>query len=256
MIITDLRPDAFRFFKVLHRHEINRIGTDITRHGLFIGTNYYFIRLRSDLKDKYRISERKSEPFSLSYCIMDDSFMSAYNSSITCHEIARLHLLSGILFYIRSIISIRNKTDILTVWFVRHLKCDFRCKLTDLVFRIFPDWHKCSRKLFLRQIIECISLVFCSGCGCMKRIASVWKLFDLRIVTGRDIICSDIQASLQERFPFYISITGNTRIRCPSIFIFIYKIINDMFFEFFLKIHNIIRDTDCCCYASGIVYGA
>ena len=88
----------------------------------------------------------------------------------------------------------------------------------------------------------------------MKRIASVWKLFDLRIVTGRDIICSDIQASLQERFPFYISITGNTRIRCPSIFIFIYKIINDMFFEFFLEIHNVIRNIELRCHTPGIIH--
>ena len=70
-------------------------------------------------------------------------------------------------------------------------------------------------------------------------------------MSRRDIIRSDLQTSLQQRFPLHIAVARDTRIGGSSVQIFIYKIINYIFLKFLPEVHHIIsyseafRHTSC-----------
>ena len=70
----------------------------------------------------------------------------------------------------------------------------------------------------------------------------------------RDIIRSDLQTSLQQRFPLYIAVAGNTRIRGPSMQIFIYEIINYIFLKFLPEVHHIISYSEAFCHSSCVLH--
>ena len=65
---------------------------------------------------------------------MNDSFVFSKNLPIRCHEISLTNRSICVFFNKRCIVSIRNKTDILTIRFICHLQSDFFCHLTDLIF--------------------------------------------------------------------------------------------------------------------------
>ena len=134
-----------------------------------------------------------------------------------------------------------------------HRKSRFLRNFTHSCLLIFTDRHQCVPQLLLRQIIQRIGLILRCSNRTADRISSVRKLINSCIMTGCDIICTDLQTALQKRFPFDISVAGNTRIRCTPLKIFLRKIINDILLKFLSEIHNIIRNADPLCHSSGIV---
>ena len=178
------------------------------------------------------------------------------NRSVGKYKITGSDLCIRIFFYIRSIISVRYKTDILTVRFMSDQKTDLICHRTDLVLGIFSDRHQCPGKLFLCKVVKCICLIFCRSCRIADRISSVRKFLYSSVMPGRNVFRTDIKAPLQKRLPFYIAVAGNARVWCSSMQIVIDKIIDHIFFKFFLKIHDIIRDFKCCRHSSCIIHRA
>ena len=117
--------------------------------GLFIGAYDDLVRLRPDVKHEYGVPKRQPQSFPLANGVMNDSLMPPHHRSVGKHKIPRQDPGPGIGFYIRSIVSIRHKADVLAVWLIRHVKADFPCQLANLIFRIFSYWHKGPFQLFL-----------------------------------------------------------------------------------------------------------
>jgi hypothetical protein len=69
-----------------------------------------------------------------------------------------------------------------------------------------------------------------------------------------NIIRADGQAPPEHRFPFHITVAGNTGIRRPARKIFLHKIIHDSALEFFLEIHYIMRNIQLAGHSSGILH--
>ena len=97
-------------------------------------------------------------------------------------------------------------------------------------------------KLKLCQIIKSVGLIL-AGC---HRIAnckpSVLKLTDPCIMSGGNIVCTDLHAPFQQCFPFHIAVTGNAGVGGSPGKIFLHKIIHHILFKFLFKIHHVIRD--------------
>ena len=135
-------------------------------------------------------------------------------------------------------------------------KTYFICHCTDLIFCIFSNRHQCLRKLILCKVIKCICLIFCRSRRITDCISSVRKFLYSGVMPGRNVFRTDIKAPLQKRLPFYIAVAGNARVWCSSMQIVIDKIIDHIFFKFFLKIHDIIRDFKSCRHSSCIIHRA
>ena len=59
---------------------------------------------------------------------------------------------------------------------------------------------------------------------------------DSCIVSCSNVICSYFKTSLKKRFPLYITVAGDTWIRCTAFFIFVNKIVD--YITFFFLISN------------------
>lgn len=88
---------------------------------------------------------------------------------------------------------IRYKTDILTVMLCGNRKSDLLCNLADMWLIVIAHRHKRMGKLLLRQIVKCIGLILCRCDGIADRIAAIRQLHDTRIVSGGNIIRTDLQ---------------------------------------------------------------
>ena len=71
-------------------------------------------------------------------------------------------------------------------------------------------------QLLLGQIVKSIGLILCCCGRILNGIPAIGQVFNLCIMTGCNIVCSDIKTALQQRFPFYIAVTGNTGIGCTA----------------------------------------
>jgi len=109
-------------------------------------------------------------------------------------------------------------------------------------------------KLTLCKIIKCVCLIFLSCNRILNCISAIIKLAYSCIMSSCYIISTYIKASFKKRFPFDISVAGDTRIRSSSPLVFINKIINYTFLKFILKIHYIIRYIKLSSHASCIIY--
>ena len=108
-------------------------------------------------------------------------------------------------------------------------------------------------KLMLGQVIKRVGLILRRRRRLTDRIAAIRQLSHARIMSRCNIISPNFQTSLQKGLPFYISVTGNTWIRCVSVQIFLYKVIHDIFFELFFEVHDIIRNVQHLCHAPCII---
>ena len=108
-------------------------------------------------------------------------------------------------------------------------------------------------KLTLCKIIKCVCLIFLSCNRILNCISAIIKLAYSCIMSSCYIISTYIKASFKKRFPFDISVAGDTRIRSSSPLVFINKIINDLIFEHILKIHHIKINTELITHTSCVL---
>ena len=174
---------------------------------------------------------------------MSDPLMFSKDHTIFIHKVSASRNTFGFPLDKSGIIIIRNEADLHAVLLLCHGKSTVFGDLSHLVLRVITDRHQSFGKLELGQVIERVSLILRRRHGVPDRITAVRKLADPCIVTGRDIIGSDLKAALQKRLPFYIAVAGNARIRCPSVQILRNKIVNDILLEFFPEVHNIVGNS-------------
>ena len=72
----------------------------------------------------------------------------------------------------------------------------------------------------------------------------------------RDILCPDSHAAIQQSFPLYIPVAGDTRIRSASVQILFRKIVDHILFKFFSEIHDIVRNPESGSNPSCILHSA
>src|SRR3990172_11281591 len=58
----------------------------------------------------------------------------------------------------------------------------------------------------------------------------------------------------EQRTPFDLTVADDTRIRRPTLQIFVHEIIDDMTAELFAKVHHVMRYPELRCDRSGIVH--
>ena len=104
------------------------------------------------------------------------------------YKVSLTWFLPGILFDKRSVVSIRDETDILAVRFLGNGNARLRRNLPNRFLIIFSHRHPGVGKLILGEIVERISLVFSGGIRIRYRVASVWELYNIGVMPGRDLI--------------------------------------------------------------------
>ena len=197
---------------------------------------------------------RKSKSFSLSYGVVYDSLMSSNRIAMYVYKISRNRLKSCFILKITGVISIWHKAYILAIRLVSHHKSVVLCNFSDLRLAVLSNRHECPGELLLGEIVESICLILLYSPGLLESISSIWKLYDPCIVSRSNIIAPDGHASRKQRLPFYISVACNTWIRSSSAFVFVHKIVYYVLLEFFLEIHNVIRNIELRCHTPGIIH--
>ncbi len=159
------------------------------------------------------------------------------------HKVPGLrHSFSGCLLNVSRIVMIRYEADLLTVRFVCHRQPGLFRDPAYLLLRILPRGHKRVRKLFLRQIIQCVSLIL-SGCrGIADGISAIRQTDDSCIMSRGNIVCADLTAPAKHGFPLHIPVTGDTWIGRSARQIFLHEIIHDAAPENIPEVHHIVRD--------------
>ena len=107
--------------------------------------------------------------------------------------------------------------------------------------------------LLLCQVKECIGLVFFGCNGISDGESAVVKLYDSGVMSGCDIVRAQFLRLVQERSPFQMSVARNTRIWCVSVQVFVDKVVDHIFFEFILKINNMMRYAEMESHAKRIL---
>ena len=180
--------------------------------------------------------------------------MFSEDHTIFIHKVSAFRNTFGFPLDKSGIIIIRNKADLHAVLLLCHGETTVLGDLSHLILRVITDGHQRLGKLELGQVVERVGLVLRRRHGIADRVTSVRQLADPGIVTGRNIISTDLQTALQKCLPFYIAVAGNTRIRCPSMQIFRDKIVDHILLEFFPEVHNIVGNSKCPCDASCILH--
>ena len=212
------------------------------------------VGLRTDPCDKHRMSHRKVQALSLSDGVMGDSLMFSEDHAVFVHKVSASRNIGRLALDKSGIIVIRHKADLHAVLLLCHGETTVLGDLSHLILRVITDGHQRLGKLELGQVVERVGLVLRRRHGIADRVTSVRQLADPGIVTGRNIISTDLQTALQKCLPFYIAVAGNTRIRCPSMQIFRDKIVDHILLEFFPEVHNIVGNSECPCDASCILH--
>ena len=139
------------------------------------------------------------------------------------------------------IISIRHKADVLTVVLFRIDKTMCFRDGTRLAFRHAAEWKLCVRKLILCQGIEHIALIFaCVDCFLQEIAPGCFILYNLRIMSGDNVIHSKLLCPLVQIFEFQIAVTVDAGIRCDATFVAMHELVHDLFLEMFLEVHDVV----------------
>jgi len=94
---------------------------EICGHQIFVITKYHLIVFNINASYVHRLFESQSQAFTLAYSVVDDPLMGTQNISLLIYEISGRIVLSSMSADETGIVSIRNKTDILTVVFFLRL---------------------------------------------------------------------------------------------------------------------------------------
>ena len=257
MSIAHLRPYLHRLLHILHTHKIQLMAIQgILKDSRLFLRNHHFIALWPNLGYKHRMSQGKSKPLSLTYRIMNDSFMFSQHSAVFCYEITCTgHSLRHLTLQKGCIISIRHKTDILAVRLTCHRQLILFCQCPDFFLGIFSDRHQRSCQLLLGQVVKGVGLILLGCDGIAYCISSVWKPVYSCIMPCSNIVCTDLHTAGKQRFPLNITVTGITGIRRPACQIFLHKVIHYLILKLSFKIHHIMGNIQCLGHTSCILHG-
>ena len=139
MGIADFPLKTHAVFKFLIGHvgKVSRI--EFCLEQLLIITQAHLILFRIYPINEYRLTQGQAKALSLPNGIMDKPFMLAYHFTAHIHEIAGLAFITALSFDKCGIISVGNKTDILTVSFFRYKTVDFFRDRAHFILGIIAD---------------------------------------------------------------------------------------------------------------------
>ena len=151
---------------------------------------------------------------------------------------------------------VRDKANLLAVRFMRHRQPQALCHIPYLLLVVASHRHQGMGQLFLGQVIERVCLVLCGCNRGFQGITPSRQPVYLRIMACGNVISPDGHAPPEQRLPFHMAVAGNTWVGRPSLHVLTHKIIHHVFTELFLKIHDIIRDTQVHGNPSGVIHRA
>ena len=186
---------------------------------------------------------RDSQPLPLTDRIAVISLMGAEHLSVGTDELPRSYMNIIRLFHEFLIITVRYKTNILTVSLRRVYQFVFLCDLTHMILAEFSQWEHGMCQLLLRQGIQYIALILRRIQRPSQLIAPVF-LRNAGIMPGYDHITAQLLCRLIQMLEFQMPVTLNTRIRRTAFQIAVYKGIHDLLFKIILIVYHIIRNPD------------
>ena len=203
----------------------------------------YGIRRNVLFHNVSRYAERDPEALSLSDRIADYSLVSAENVSVKVYEIARNRLFSRELFYKAHIVSVRHKANVLTVGLVGVYKSCLFGKCTNLRLIKLSKRKQCVSKLFLRERIKHIGLVFTAVFRAFEKISARFFIILPNCVMSRSYIVVPKLDSAPEHFvKLYISVALYARIRSSAAHIAVCELRHYTLAKAILEIeHNVLE---------------
>ena len=157
--VTDFGAAAQRLFNAVRRDQVDPARVKGGLHQILIGSKRDGVGFRIDLCHVAAMGGRYPEPAPLAQRIMDDSLMTPQYIALSVNKISGRTVTAAVTADKAGVVTVRNKADILAVFFFSVPEAALRGDLSRRVLVLVPQRELYMGQLVLGHHIEDIALV-------------------------------------------------------------------------------------------------